>query len=63
MWPHPQKEPKESGAIKSNKETCILNPGSAHRKSASISGSFEDTGQIMLFDTKNKAYEFIYLSK
>jgi putative phosphoesterase len=58
-----KKEPKEPGAIKSSKETFILNPGSAHRKSESISGSFEETGQIMLFDTKNKAYEFICLSK
>jgi putative phosphoesterase len=58
-----KKEPHHSGAIRNNKETFILNPGSAHRKSASISGSFEETGQIILFNTKNKAYEFIYLSK
>jgi putative phosphoesterase len=57
-----KKEPKESGAIKSNKESFILNPGSAHRKSASISGSFEEMGQIMLFNTENKTYEFISLS-
>ncbi len=58
-----KKEPKESGAIISNRETFILNPGSAHRKSASISGSFEERGQIMLFNTENKAYDSIYLSK
>jgi uncharacterized protein len=58
-----KKEPKESGAIKSNKGTFTLNPGSAHRKSESISGSFEETGQIIIFDTENKAYEFICLSK
>ncbi len=58
-----KKEPQNSGTIKNNKETVILNPGSAHRKSVSISRSFEDTGQIILINTENKTYEFAYLSK
>jgi uncharacterized protein len=57
-----KREPQNSGTIV-NKDTFILNPGSAHRKSISISGSFTDIGRIILFDTQSKIYEFIDLSK
>ncbi len=58
-------EPKNSGkiSITTNLRTFVLNPGSLHRKSNSISKSFEEVGKIILFDTKIKTYEFIKLSK
>jgi putative phosphoesterase len=56
-------EPQVSGTIENNKETFVLNPGSAHRKSASLSRSFDETGRVVLFSTENKKYEFIDLSK
>lgn len=58
-----KREPQNSGTIANNKDTFILNPGSAHRKSISISKSFTDIGRVILFDTQSKAYEFIDLSK
>lgn len=58
-----KREPQNSGTIVNNKDTFILNPGSAHRKSISISGSFSDIGRIILFDTQSKIYEFVDLSK
>ncbi len=58
-----KREPQDSGMISNNKNTFILNPGSAHRKSISISGSFNEIGRIVLFDTRSKIYEFVNLSK
>ena len=58
-----KREPQRSGMIKDNEDTFVLNPGSAHRKSVSISGLFDEVGRIMLFDTQTKRYEFVDLSK
>jgi len=58
-----RREPQRSGTIKDNKDTFVLNPGSAHRKSVSISGLFDEVGRIILFDTQTKTYEFVDLSK
>jgi putative phosphoesterase len=58
-----KREPQGSGIIENNERTFILNPGSAHRRSISISGSFDEIGRIILFDTQNKKYEFIDLTK
>jgi putative phosphoesterase len=58
-----KREPQSPGTIKDNKDTFVLNPGSAHRKSLSISGLFDEVGRIMLFDTQTKIYEFVDLSK
>ena len=58
-----KREPQRSGTIKNNKDTFVLNPGSAHRKSVSISGLFDEAGRIILFDTQTKIYEFVDLSK
>src|SRR6476659_8579530 len=44
-----------------NNNTLILNPGSAHRKSISLSGAFSEIGRIILFDTQSKTYEFVDL--
>lgn len=60
-----QQEPQYAGKIQhtASSKTFVLNPGSSHRKSDSISKSFEDVGKIILFDTQSKSYEFIHLSK
>ncbi len=58
-----KREPQNSGIMGTNKDTFILNPGSAHRKSISLSGAFSETGRIILFDTQSKVYEFVDLSK
>ncbi len=58
-----KREPQNSGTLENNKDTFILNPGSAHRKSISLSESFTDIGRIILFDTQSKIYEFVELSK
>lgn len=58
-----KREPLDSGTIINNKDTFILNPGAAHRKSISISGSFNEIGRIILFNTQSKKYEFVNLSK
>lgn len=59
-----KREPRLSGKItdNNNNNTFVLNPGSAHRKSISLSGVFSDIGRIVLFDTQSKSYEFIDLS-
>ncbi|HXS59249.1 MAG TPA: hypothetical protein VN703_00355 [Candidatus Sulfopaludibacter sp.] len=41
----------------------MLNPGPAHRKNTSISGLFDQIGRIIIFDTHNKGFEFVDLSK
>ncbi len=57
-------EPETSGIIpNSSSRTFVLNPGSSHRRSNSISKSFEEVGQIIILDTQSKKYEFIKLSK
>ena len=59
-----KREPNNSGKIEkynNNNNTLILNPGSAHRKSISLSGAFSEIGRIILFDTQSKAYEFVDL--
>jgi len=43
-----------------NKETLVLNPGTAHKKVESISGAFKEGG-IIIFDTQTKEYKFIDL--
>jgi putative phosphoesterase len=58
-----KREPQNSGTMETNKDTFILNPGAAHRKSISLSGAFSETGRIILFDTQSKVYEFVNLSK
>ncbi len=60
-----QQEPLYFGKIPptTNSKTFVLNPGSSHRKSSSISKSFEDVGKIILLDTRSREYEFIHLSK
>ncbi len=60
-----KREPNSSGKIEkdNNKNTLILNPGSAHRKSTSLSGAFSEIGRILLFDTQSKKYEFVDLLK
>lgn len=58
-----KRDPQSSGTIKDVKDTFDLNPGSAHRKSVSISGLFDEVGRIILFDTQTKIYEFVDLSK
>ena len=59
-----KREPNNSGKIErddNNNNTLILNPGSAHRKSISLSGAFSEIGRIILFDTQSKTYEFVDL--
>jgi putative phosphoesterase len=58
-----KREPNNFGKIKKDNynDTLVLNPGSAHRKSISLSGAFSEIGRIILFDTQSKAYEFIDL--
>ena len=40
--------------------TLVLNPGTAHKKVASKSGAFEESG-IIIFDTQTKEYKFVDL--
>ena len=60
-----KREPLTSGKITNNNDnnTFVLNPGSAHRKSNSLSGVFSEIGRVLLFDTQSKDYEFVDLSK
>lgn len=61
-----KREPLSStgGRITNNSDsTLVLNPGSSHRKSISLSGAFSEVGHIILLDTQSKFYEFIDLSK
>jgi putative phosphoesterase len=58
-----KREPVSSGTIQDNQKTFVLNPGSAHRKNISISGFFNEVGRIIIFDTSNRYYKFVDLSK
>jgi uncharacterized protein len=49
-----------NGTGKSDKKTLVLNPGTAHKKVASNSIAFEESGVIM-FDTQTKEYRFVDL--
>jgi predicted phosphodiesterase len=42
-------------------QTLVLNPGTAHKKIKSASGSFEEEGGIMIFDTQTKEYKYVPL--
>jgi putative phosphoesterase len=48
------------GKYKNDGKTLVLNPGTAHKKVASISGAFKESG-IVLFDIQTKEYKFIDL--
>jgi uncharacterized protein len=58
-----KREPNNTGKIETgnNYNTLVLNPGSAHRKSVSLSGAFSEIGRIILFDTQSKTYKFVEL--
>ena len=49
-----------NGTYENNGKTLVLNPGTAHRKVASVSGAFIEGG-IIIFDTSTKKYKFIDL--
>jgi putative phosphoesterase len=49
-----------NGTGKNNKKTLVLNPGTAHKKVASKSGAFEESG-VIIFDTQTKEYRFVDL--
>ena len=42
--------------------TLVLNPGTAHRKVDTISGSFKEGG-LIIFDTETKGYKFVSLPR
>jgi predicted phosphodiesterase len=42
------------------RRTIVINPGSAHKKTESISGAFEEGG-VIIFDTCGKEYKFVDL--
>lgn len=58
-----KREPESSGVINNNQKTFVLNPGSAHRKSVSLSGFFDQIGRIIILIQEPKEYHFIGLSK
>jgi hypothetical protein len=62
MWHTHEREPanKQTGII--SNEVIVLNPGSAHRKTPSISRSFDEVGRIIILDIQSKKYQFIDLS-
>ena len=39
-------------------KTLVLNPGTAHKKVASVSGAFKESG-IIILDIRTKEYKFI----
>jgi len=49
-----------NGTYKKNVNTLVLNPGTAHKKVASKSGAFEESG-VIIFDTQTKEYKFVDL--
>jgi putative phosphoesterase len=49
------------GKYKNDAKTLVLNPGTAHKKIASISGAFKESG-IVVFDIQTKEYRFIDLA-
>jgi uncharacterized protein len=57
-----EREPanRQTGII--GNEVIVLNPGSAHRKTPSISRSFDEVGRIIILDIQSKKYQFIDLS-
>jgi putative phosphoesterase len=48
------------GKYEKNGKTLVLNPGTAHKKVASLSGAFKEGG-IIIFDILTKEYKFIDL--
>jgi len=48
------------GKYEKNGKTLVLNPGTAHKKVASLSGAFKEGG-IIIFDILTKEYKFIEL--
>lgn len=58
-----KREPTSSGMIPNNQKTLVLNPGSAHRKNVSVSGFFDEVGRVIIFETSNRYYKFVDLSK
>jgi uncharacterized protein len=48
------------GKYKNDGKTLVLNPGTAHKKIASISGAFKESG-IIVFDIQTREYKFIDL--
>ena len=56
------KEPSlnSDGKYENNGKTLVLNPGTAHKKVASVSGAFKEGG-IIIFDIGTKEYKFIDL--
>ena len=46
--------------MQKNGKTLVLNPGTAHKKVASKSGAFEESG-VIIFDTQTKGYRFVDL--
>ena len=62
MWTYAWKRPsnRQTGII--DNEVIVLNPGSAHRKTLSISRSFDEVGRIIILDIQSKKYQFIDLS-
>jgi putative phosphoesterase len=56
------KEPSlnSDGKYENNGKTLVLNPGTAHKKVASLSGAFKEGG-IIIFDIRTKEYKFIDL--
>jgi len=57
---HKREPTRLNGKYKNNVKTLVLNPGTAHKKVASVSGAFSEGG-IIILDTSTKKYRFIDL--